>query len=83
MYNQYTSHLFVLCFVAFLDIATSCGSVYSRIEAQASISFLALETRLQNEIGVYLCNTVLAPGRMSARSAAQGLYLASFCHFSL
>jgi hypothetical protein len=49
-------------------------TVYSRIEARASISFLALKTRLQNETGVYLCSTVLAPGRMSVRSATRALF---------
>jgi hypothetical protein len=35
-----------------LDCPTCTCTVYSRLEARASISFLALETRLQNETSV-------------------------------
>jgi hypothetical protein len=56
-------------------------TMYSRIEAQASIFFLASKRgRHLNGTGVYLCSTVLAPGRMSAHSAAR-LFIASLCHF--
>jgi hypothetical protein len=66
--HSHAAHVHIVC------------TVYSRIEAQASISLMALEIRLQNETGVYLCSTVLAPGRMSARSAAR-LFMAGLCHF--
>ena len=69
-------------------------TVYSRIEAWASISFLALETRFQNETGaskwdrrLFLCSTILAPGCMSSRSATRAPFServsATFIAFSL
>jgi hypothetical protein len=42
--------------------------------SEAHASFLALETRLQNEIGIYLFSTMLVPGGMSARSVARALF---------
>ena len=43
---------------------TEKDTVYARIQARASVSFLAFKIRLQNETGVYLCSTVLIPGHM-------------------
>ena len=60
----------IIDFIFAVDMST----VYAWIQARASISFLALETRLQNETDIYLCSTMLTPGCM-VHEAPHGTYI--------